>query len=99
VFTTYEGARIALARLFGVDPFPVDDEPQFNVGDIVRLNGEDRRRNMVEDALGEVVGRAPNKMTPYAVRILSDGYARTPYDVVVMPGEMRLIEEAAECSR
>lgn len=40
-FDFYEGARIALARAFGKDPFPKTDEPKpmvpsFQVGDIVR---------------------------------------------------------------
>lgn len=50
-YSEYEGARIALARLYGLDPFPQEDKPQeapipeapkpftpsFQVGDIVRL--------------------------------------------------------------
>ena len=52
VYSEYEGARIALARLYGLDPFPKEAKPQeapipeapkpftpsFQVGDIVRLS-------------------------------------------------------------
>lgn len=96
LFNTYEGARIALARLFGIDPFPVDPEPQFEIGDIVRLTVDDKRRNMIEGALGKVVEKTPNKMTPHVVRVLDveDWPSMKPFDVIAMPGEMRKVEEA-----
>ena len=94
-FVAYEGARIALARLYGVDPFPVDPEPKFEVGDLVRLNVTDTRRGMGEGSLCVVVDKAPNKMTPYVVRVLDDpeNLNAPKYDVIVMPGEMSKIEE------
>ena len=102
-YSEFEGARIALARLFGLEPFTKDDEPQFKEGDIVRLNVSDERRSMVKNALCKVELRAPNKMTPYVVKILDEPntadrlfkkygiYANT---AVVFAGEMHKIEEA-----
>ena len=104
LYSSYEGARIALARLFGVEPFEVDDEPQFNPGDIVRLTVSDFKRGMVKESLGKVFWKSPNKMTPYVVRVLDEprsmdtlckkyGFAPDSKDVVAFAAEMRKIEE------
>lgn len=96
MYSPYEGARIALARLFGVEPFVADDEPQFKEGDIVRITANDARRGLTEGDLGKVIHRAPNKMTPYAVKVLDSDFVRCADllgEVIAMPGEMRKIEE------
>ena len=69
VYSEYEGARIALARLYGLDPFPkVEAKPQeaptpeapkpftpnFQVGDIVRLG---KTRNIFAAACRGKVGK------------------------------------------
>lgn len=103
-YSEFEGVRIAVARLFGLEPFPVDDEPQFEVGDLVRINVDDYARSMHKAALGKVMRKAPNKMTPYAVKILDDDRANLnpmmagllgfrPYETVVLPGEMTKVGE------
>ena len=103
-YDAFEGARIALTRLFGRDPFPVDDEPKFSEGDIVRLKYTDPKRGFVKDALCKVFYKAPNKMTPYLAKVLDEpsnfdsAYTRHANngigrDVVLFAGEMRKIEE------
>lgn len=99
----YEGARIAVCRLFGVEPFPKDDEPQFDVGDLVSLNFSSEERGLHKNAVGKVVYKAPNKMTPFGVKILDDpdgklpcfakGYSPTPTKIV-FAGEMSKLREA-----
>jgi hypothetical protein len=105
-YNAFEGARIALARLFGLEPFfeEPNPEPQFEVGDIVRLNCSAENRGMVKDALGKVTYKAGNQMTPYLVKVLDEPSGRDSFikryshlsdckEVVVFPGEMRKVEE------
>lgn len=99
----YEGARVALARLFGLEPFPEDPEPKFDEGDLVRITVTDPYRNLHEQALGKVMRKAPNKMVPYAVKILDDDRFNNPlltgfmgfkpFETVVLPGEMKKVIE------
>ena len=103
-YSEYEGARIAICRLFGVEPFPKDPEPQFNVGDLVEVKINSAARGLDKNSVAKVEWKSPNKMTPYLVKVLDTphdpknfSYIRPypePHNSVIFAGEMKLLREA-----
>lgn len=100
-YSEFEGARIAVARLFGLEPFVNDPEPQFNVGDLVEVTVNSPMRNLSKTSVAKVDWKSPNKMTPYLLKILDApisipraGALPTPFDSIAFAGEMKLLKEA-----
>ena len=95
VYSEYEGARIALARLYGLDPFPQEAKPQeapipeapkpftpsFQVGDIVRLSEtENFFHPSCRGKVGKVIRASETPALPGATYFLA---------VNLKPGEVR----------
>lgn len=102
-YSEYEGARIAVCRLFGVEPFPKDPEPQFDEGDLVEVSINSPMRNLSKTSVAKVAWKSPNKMTPYLLKILDApisnryvGQQPTPFDAIAFAGEMKLLKPAKD---
>ena len=95
VYSEYEGARVALARLYGLDPFPQEAKPQeapipeapkpftpsFQVGDIVRLR---EGNNVFSPRLSGKVGKVIQASEISVQSVKMYGLA-----VYLNPGEVR----------
>lgn len=92
-FDTYEGARIALARAFGKDPFPDADKPwtpSFRVGDIIK-GPSDTVYRIEKVRIGDT--RSGSEVKAYAAYTgrTREGKTAVLFEYATVPTRMQLI--------